>query len=596
MKIKKIAYILCGLLLVSCNDSFLERYPDTDLSDKTYFTSEKDLELYTNTFYNELIYYYHDYATDNASIYSEPTEIVNMMHGGITEQSVGGWDNWGTLRKYNILLENVHKTKGSPTVINHYIGITRLMRAQWYYEMIKRFNEVPWYSTSLKDTSTDLLYKGKDSRELVVDSIFKDLEFAVNHISADMKNRSVINKWYAYGMMARIALHEASFRKYHDELGLQVSAEHFYKIAINACEKIMETHLFSIDKRGGIDNAYENLFISNNLGDSPEILLFKDFDDKQNIKHDAARRVFSYVSSLSRSLMENYEYIKNGKAIPFTSVPDYDKMSMPETFKNRDPRYKQTFMYPGYIRPGENRPFVPNLYLGGYPQTKFVAQTADQMDWFRSYNDIPVMRYAEILYIYAEAKAELGILKQADLDATINVVRDRVGMPAILLASLNLNANLEKQYPNVTGPQKEVILEIRRERRIEFACECFRYDDLLRWKSGRLFEEIQQGVYIDQFGLHDFTGDGIPDVGIFESEAANTIPESERNNYVFYYMKESSGAQTAICLSEKDHGYIMSSTEVNSNTRKFEEPKYYYFLIPKQQLRLNENLSQTKFW
>lgn len=296
MKIKKIAYILCGLLLVSCNDSFLERYPDTDLSDKTYFTSEKDLELYTNTFYNELIYYYHDYATDNASIYSEPTEIVNMMHGGITEQSVGGWDNWGTLRKYNILLENVHKTKGSPTVINHYIGITRLMRAQWYYEMIKRFNEVPWYSTSLKDTSTDLLYKGKDSRELVVDSIFKDLEFAVNHISADMKNRSVINKWYAYGMMARIALHEASFRKYHDELGLQVSAEHFYKIAINACEKIMETHLFSIDKRGGIDNAYENLFISNNLGDSPEILLFKDFDDKQNIKHDAARRVFSYVS------------------------------------------------------------------------------------------------------------------------------------------------------------------------------------------------------------------------------------------------------------------------------------------------------------
>lgn len=113
-------------------------------------------------------------------------------------------------------------------------------------------------------------------------------------------------------------------------------------------------------------------------------------------------------------------------------------------------------MYPGYIRPGENRPFVPNLYLGGYPQTKFVAQTADQMDWFRSYNDIPVMRYAEILYIYAEAKAELGILKQADLDATINVVRDRVGMPAILLASLNLNANLEKQYPNVTGPQRKL--------------------------------------------------------------------------------------------------------------------------------------------
>ncbi|WP_276858451.1 RagB/SusD family nutrient uptake outer membrane protein [Bacteroides fluxus] len=596
MKVNKYIYLLFGLLLTSCNDSFLERYPDTELSDKTYFKTEKDLELYTNTFYNDLPYYYLDYATDNASIYSEPTEIVNMMHGGITPSSVEGWDNWGKLRKYNVLLENVHKTIGNSDNINNYIGIARLMRAQWYYDMVKRYNEVPWYSTSIKDTDVDLLYKKKDSRELVVDSVFADLEYAAKNISTEMKNRTVINKWYAYGLLARIALHEASFRKYHDELKLETSAAAYYEKAIKACEKIMESQLFSIDKTGGPDQAYENLFANNNLSTSPEIILFKDFDDKQNIKHDASRRVFSYVSSLSRSLMENYEYIENGKAIPFTSVPNYDKMSMTETFKNRDPRYKQTFMYPGYIRPGENKPFVPNLYLGGYPQTKFVAKTADQMDWIRSYNDIPILRYAEVLFIYAEAKAELGLLTQVDLDATVNLVRERVGMPAILLTSLELNKNLEKQYPNVTGSQKNILLEIRRERRIEFACEYFRYDDLMRWKAGKLLEEIQQGVYIDKFGLHDFTGDGIADIGIFESEATNTVPENERSKYVFYYMKEKSGSQTAICLSEKDHGYIMASTEVNSATRKFEEPKYYYFPIPKTQFTINENLTQTIFW
>lgn len=441
MKVNKYIYLLFGLLLTSCNDSFLERYPDTELSDKTYFKTEKDLELYTNTFYNDLPYYYLDYATDNASIYSEPTEIVNMMHGGITPSSVEGWDNWGKLRKYNVLLENVHKTIGNSDNINNYIGIARLMRAQWYYDMVKRYNEVPWYSTSIKDTDVDLLYKKKDSRELVVDSVFADLEYAAKNISTEMKNRTVINKWYAYGLLARIALHEASFRKYHDELKLETSAAAYYEKAIKACEKIMESQLFSIDKTGGPDQAYENLFANNNLSTSPEIILFKDFDDKQNIKHDASRRVFSYVSSLSRSLMENYEYIENGKAIPFTSVPNYDKMSMTETFKNRDPRYKQTFMYPGYIRPGENKPFVPNLYLGGYPQTKFVAKTADQMDWIRSYNDIPILRYAEVLFIYAEAKAELGLLTQVDLDATVNLVRERVGMPAILLTSLELNLN-----------------------------------------------------------------------------------------------------------------------------------------------------------
>ena len=349
MKVNKYIYLLFGLLLTSCNDSFLERYPDTELSDKTYFKTEKDLELYTNTFYNDLPYYYLDYATDNASIYSEPTEIVNMMHGGITPSSVEGWDNWGKLRKYNVLLENVHKTIGNSDNINNYIGIARLMRAQWYYDMVKRYNEVPWYSTSIKDTDVDLLYKKKDSRELVVDSVFADLEYAAKNISTEMKNRTVINKWYAYGLLARIALHEASFRKYHDELKLETSAAAYYEKAIKACEKIMESQLFSIDKTGGPDQAYENLFANNNLSTSPEIILFKDFDDKQNIKHDASRRVFSYVSSLSRSLMENYEYIENGKAIPFTSVPNYDKMSMTETFKNRDPRYKQTFMYPGYI-------------------------------------------------------------------------------------------------------------------------------------------------------------------------------------------------------------------------------------------------------
>lgn len=237
MKVNKYIYLLFGLLLTSCNDSFLERYPDTELSDKTYFKTEKDLELYTNTFYNDLPYYYLDYATDNASIYSEPTEIVNMMHGGITPSSVEGWDNWGKLRKYNVLLENVHKTIGNSDNINNYIGIARLMRAQWYYDMVKRYNEVPWYSTSIKDTDVDLLYKKKDSRELVVDSVFADLEYAAKNISTEMKNRTVINKWYAYGLLARIALHEASFRKYHDELKLETSAAAYYEKAIKACEK-----------------------------------------------------------------------------------------------------------------------------------------------------------------------------------------------------------------------------------------------------------------------------------------------------------------------------------------------------------------------
>ena len=85
-----------------------------------------------------------------------------MMHGGITEQSVGGWDNWGTLRKYNILLGELSirqkdHLRSSITILE----LTRLMRAQWYYEMIKRFNEVPGIPLHLKIRVQIFFTKGK---------------------------------------------------------------------------------------------------------------------------------------------------------------------------------------------------------------------------------------------------------------------------------------------------------------------------------------------------------------------------------------------------------------------------------------------------
>ena len=76
------------------------------------------------------------------------------------------------------------------------------------------------------------------------------------------------------------------------------------------------------------------------------------------------------------------------------------------------------------------------------------------------------MRLGEILLIYAEAKAELGTLTQADLDKSINQLRDRVGMPHMVLSELTIDPTLEQQYPNVNGNLKNAILEIRRERRV----------------------------------------------------------------------------------------------------------------------------------
>lgn len=588
---KKILYIALALIsFSSCNDSFLDRLPETSLVTENFFRSPSDLALFVNKLYLSESPKYWDPGTDNV-VASERDEILDLIRGNITPATVGGW-YWGQIRELNYFLDNAGKAQGSQELIDHYIGIVRMLRGLEYYErIVKRYSDGPWYEHVLKDTDTELLMKPQDPRTFIVDKIMEDLEFGTQNILPDIKDRTVYNKWYAYGLLARIALHEGTFRKYHDELELQGSAGQFLEKAVSACEKIMaNTTDFGIYTDGGTD-AYGNMFISNNLSKCREILLFKDFSYDLNLKHDVAKNVFSYNTDLSRSLMESYLVKKNGKAIPFSSIDNYEKKTFMETFEDRDPRYRQTFMYPGYIRPGDAKPYIPNLNLGGYTQIKFVPQDPQQNEWGCSYNDLPLMRLGEILLIYAEAKAELGTLTQADLDKSINQLRDRVGMPHMVLSELTTDPTLEQQYPNVNGNLKNAILEIRRERRVELACEGFRKDDVLRWKVGKLLE-MPQGVYIAELNtVFDVTGDGVTDVGVFlNKESVKPIYKKK----ILYYLEEQ-GEKTSISLSEGDHGYIILTNDI-TNPKKFIEPKYYYYPIPKKQLEYNPNLRQTIFW
>ncbi|WP_270634086.1 RagB/SusD family nutrient uptake outer membrane protein [Parabacteroides goldsteinii] len=593
-KIYKNYIVLSVIMLLwatSCNNDFMDRFPSTEISPEAYFKTVKDLELYTNTYYRDgVVPYFLDYVCDNYAAYADVHSNNNLIRGSISPETVSGWSDWGRLRSYNFFLDNVHKVSGDPFEIAHYIGLTRLLRAEWYYTQVKWYNDLPWYSTALSDTDEELLYKGRDPRTLVVDSIMADLDYAVENMSEDMGNRTQFSKWYALAIQARICLHEGTFRKYHDELNLQNTASLYLEKAVKAASQIMQSGKFSIDKRGGKEQAYRNVFTSMDLSGSPEMILYKDFDLTEQIRHEAGKSSFSFTCNFSRSLMESYEYLtEEGKAIPFTKVDGYQTKGFLDVFVNRDPRFSQTFMYPGYIKPGDSEPFRPNLNLGGYPCIKFTAKEADPQCDF--YTDQPVSRYAEILLIYAEAKAELGELTQDDMDRTINEIRSRVEMPKIIISEIMNDSNLNEQYPGITD---KALLQIRRERRIELVGENFRWDDLMRWKAGHLVEQVQQGIYIKDFGLFDFTGDGIPEIGVFKNEASNTVPETERGGYTFYYLENKSGNLNTFSLSNENNGYIIMNGEIG--TRKFEQPKYYYWPIPQMQRVLNPNLEETIFW
>lgn len=166
-----------------------------------------------------------------------------------------------------------------------------------------------------------------------------------------------------------------------------------------------------------------------------------------------------------------------------------------------------------------------------------------------------VFRYAEVLLNFAEAKAELGTLTQADLDKSINVIRERVDMPS-------LDINVGYTDPNWNFPELSPLMnEIRRERRIELALEGFRHDDLMRWAAA---DEIIQGARWK--GAKFVEGESFPEI----EDQISGIPVDE-NNYIDRYQNSMSGFG-------------------------FDESRDYLFPIPTNEISLNDNLTQNPGW
>lgn len=583
--------LLLGIpaVMSSCNDSFLERYPETSITEKVFFQKVQDLESYTNRMYRFLSASYWDVVSDN-TVYKEDTYDYQLLRNEISPETVGGW-SWGNIREVNFMLARTNKVTGDKAEINHYIGMARMFRAKLYYDKVKSYSDVPWYSRDLQTTDTEELYKTQDPRALVVDSIMADLDFAVTHMK-EGKSKTRINKDVALALQARIALNEGTFRKYHTELGLN-DANRFLEIAVRATEQLMDGS-YSLSETGndGLE-PYESLFCSLDLTKNPEMILVSDYDKGLGRMHNA-QQVCDFYHGLSRDLMEDYLVIDGNTTKTFQSVPGYEKMTYKQIFENRDPRLRQTLMWPGYQRASENSPHRLTLGAGGYPQIKFDPRTYDQLSWGNSYTDLPIIRYAEMLLIYAEAKAEMGILTQDDLDKSINLIRKRAGMPTASLDQwLNhIDPIQERRYANVQSSQKGAVLEIRRERRIELACEGFRYGDLMRWKCGKLMENVPQGMYIPGPGMYDTTGDGNPDLAIVRNKAeSDAISQEDKEKYkLTIYTLEGN----TIGLTEGDKGYIQLVSQIGKF--KFEEPKYYYSPIATSDLVLNKNLVQNKYW
>jgi hypothetical protein len=574
---KKLIYIM--LLTAGLSSCDLDQLPKEAISPETFFNTENDLLLYTNSFYNAL--------PSAEDVYNEDVDNVvknslrdELQGTRIVPTSGGGW-TWTNLRNINYFLANSNKCTDKKAVAK-YNGVARFFRAYFYFGMVKRFGDVPWYSSTIEVADEDLLTKARDPRTLVMDSVMADIDFAIANLEGT-RQVNTITKWTALALKSRMALYEGTFRKYHTEFNLP-DADKFLDECIEASEDLMKNSGYGIYKDTPA-TAYLKLFSADN-SIAEEIILGRDFSDQLQVYHNL--NYYTMTASygkpgLEKKLVNSYLMADGTR---FTDIKGHETMQFYDEVQKRDPRLAQSIRTPGYTRIGESTPLVPEFgaTVTGYQLIKFVSEP--KWDTFgKDITDMPIFRYAEVLLNFAEAKAEKGTLTQDDLDISTKLTRGRVAMPNISLADANAKPDpyQAQMYTKLSGKNVGVILEIRRERRIELLMEnFFRWDDIIRWKEGQLLTKQFKGMYFPGPGSYDLDKNGKVDLVIYEGTKP-TVP----------------GAQLLKLGSEilLENGAKGGNIVVNGHiNKKFDENKDYLYPIPKQERLLNTNLSQNPNW
>jgi hypothetical protein len=599
MKNQYFWFLLFTFTIVGCD---LEELPKHTADSNAVFGSENGLQLYANSFYDWLPGANNIHQADAISDYSARRNAPDFIREGVytsrtsDNTSASGYDmiaigedwnwGWGHLRNFNFFLQNNVDVRVPEATRNHFNGLARFFRAWFYFEKVKRYGDVPWIDKPL-DVTDAQLFGTRDTRVLVMENVIKDLDFAIANMRAgDNASRTLITKDVARALKSRVALFEGTFRKYHADKNLASTANSFLSMAEASAKELIDGNKYKLNTTGGADKAYRQLFVE----DTPvasEVLLTVASSVTLGVRHAANWYFTSSTTatrfSFIRQFIHTYLNI-DGK--PFTDDPAYATKTFMQETKGRDKRLAQTVRTPGYMRlNGSSLVVAPPAFTYTYTGYQPIKWTVDNISidgGNNSTNAVSIIRYAEVLLNYAEAKAELGTLTNDDWSKTIGALRSRAGITGGLATLPTvLDPYMKTTYfPDVTSPS---IMEVRRERGIELALEGFRFYDLIRWKAGKLLEMEWRGIYVPEANKPmDLNEDGVMDVYFY-----TTLPASQTSCVT--YINISSEAQK---LTGGTYGEV---TWLNNIPRKFVDKNYLY-PIPEAHLLTNPKIGQNPGW
>jgi hypothetical protein len=508
MKTLKYFLPVTFLFLVSCKKDILDRPPQTTYVDGEYWQNENDVRMYANAFYPN---YFNGYATGftldytpvrgytfsddltGKNVQSNFESTVPTSRGSASEAAewmsayAGPTWNFSWVRKANIMidrLDNVAKSKITDEAYNHWSAVARFFRGFEYSRLVSVFGNVPYFDKVVSESDLPTLYKDRDSRGVVMDKVYDDFKFVLTNIRAD-DGAQYLNKNIAAAFISRFMLFEGTFEHYH---GVDPTrAKKYLEFAVEAAQIVITSNKYNFSR------DFKSLFASENLSGHPEVLLYRAYDAALTVTHSiGSYQNGTEVVGVDGNLVLLKSFItNNGQAWQNSTVPSATSFALADLVKTRDPRFEASFMDKAN---GASATLLYGYKFASREAITFIGKTYPAA-WGSNTNtsDAPVMRLAEVVLNWIEAKAVLAqhfagaAVTQADIDKSINAIRNRpVDDVATAKGVKKTSPLVLSALPNDPSRDADVpalIWEIRRERRMEFVFEYSRLLDLKRWKK-----------------------------------------------------------------------------------------------------------------
>lgn len=551
-------YTLVGAMTLSMASCDLDMLPETTMTDVDYWKTEGDLRGACNRFYQqmsgELGGFYQDYRSDELINQGKANNISDGSR--VVPSTAGSWsDPYTRIFVANNIIEKAPRANVSEKVLNKYIAEARFFRAFHFFELVKKYGDVPMIMKAVNDTQDPALMMGRTARETVIQQCYEDLQFAAEHLP-DIDHVDAwghVSRSAALAMIVRVGLYEGTYSKYH-KLTEGSAADHLQK-AITAAETMINT-----DKKHSLYPDFEKLFMYDAEGRQNKENVFvriygpNDAPVSGNNQTHSHSRYLENYTTLTRNIVDYFLYTDGlpREKSPLRVSPE---VNFNDIFVNRDPRLGMTIYKTG--EEAYKGLYIPFAHRFGYNLKKgFIMH-----DWEtqKGVVDKMVIRYAEVLVSYAEALYEKnGSITDEQLNVTVNALRKRAGMPAMLT-----NA-----FASANG--LNMLDEIRRERTVEFVDENKRYDDIIRWG---IAEKVLP-TYL---------------LGAKYNPNESNLQQEEIDDR----LTKNGGMFNGKKIYDEDGIYVMEKAE----DRRFDPTKDYLYPVPLNEITLSgNNVTQNPNW